>query len=223
MRPQRLWRSIPLTLLIAMATSAQSALIVQNENVSLSLESQVGEGIAISSIQDQVTHHEYLARDLTRPTPLFEFAVKDGTPQQSDSGIEVTQIASGAGGSLVINARARNEPLTFVITVSADGGESAAVVRFAVKNTGEASVFLRMVVPKIRGLVAPGDPAKTMGAVPQEIGSVVPLKGRPPLGMFFNIGIGLPKAMNTMELASIYDPAGGGGIFFAGISGKCDR
>jgi len=37
------------------------------------------------------------------------------------------------------------------------------------------------------------------------------------LGMPFNINIGLPNSMNTMELASLYDPDGGGGLFFASV------
>jgi hypothetical protein len=43
------------------------------------------------------------------------------------------------------------------------------------------------------------------------------------LGMSLNIGIGLPTAMNTMEVASVYDGDNKGGLFFADIEGELDR
>ena len=59
-----------------------------------------------------------------------------------------------------------------------------------------------------------------MACVPRELGSVRPLAEAPPIGMQFDIKVGLPTAMNMMELASVYDASGGGGVFFADAGGN---
>lgn len=44
-----------------------------------------------------------------------------------------------------------------------------------------------------------------------------------PIGMPFDIDVGLPTTLNSMEVASIYDADGGGGLFFADLDGDLDR
>jgi hypothetical protein len=51
----------------------------------------------------------------------------------------------------------------------------------------------------------------------------VPLPFPDPIGKKVNINVGLPNSMNTMEVASIHDPAGGGGLFLADISGDLEQ
>jgi hypothetical protein len=80
-----------------------------------------------------------------------------------------------------------------------------------------------VVLPKIHGLSTPGGKERMMGAIPLEAGSVAPLSGGSTLGMGFNIDIGLPEARNNMEVASLYDREGGGGVFFADVDGDLDN
>ena len=204
---------------------------VRNENLRLGFD--LTHGITLTSIFDPVTGREYL----TRPTFFFEFAVNNGTPYQSNNGVVVDDFSLMADGSQwVINAHATNEPLAFALTISAGRGDTAAVLRMRVTNISRDRIFLRTVMPKIRGLTTDG----MMGAVPQEIGSVAPLRASDncttprrsnctdgfvksendcTLGMSFDICVGLPTSMNSMEVASIYDPTGRGGVFFADIDG----
>jgi hypothetical protein len=190
---------------------------VGNEHLFLGLD--LGNGITVTSLRDRVTGHELLGQF----TSLFEFAVNNGTPYQSDHGLEVTRFWSAEDGStLYVDAEATNVPLAFRFRLRAAPGEPAVAIDAVITNTGPSPIFLRTVYPKVHNFVTPGDPAQMMGMVPQEIGTVVPLLAvspGAPLGMPFNIGIGLPTSMNTMEVASIYDGAGGGGLFFASVGG----
>lgn len=215
---------------------------VLNENLSLAFD--LCNGITLTSIYDPVTRHEYL----TAPTFFFKFAVNNGAQYESNNRIVVDSFSLASDGSqLDINAHATNVDLAFFITIGAASQDSAAILRMRITNTGPNPVFLRTVMPAIQGLATAGNPEDMMGTVPQEIGSVVRLREdstnptpmnvncavdptkravylekQSILGMDFNICIGLPTAMNTMELASIYDRAGGGGIFFADIEGELD-
>jgi hypothetical protein len=191
----------------------------QVRNSDLSLSFDLEDGVLLVSILDEVTHHEYLAR----PTALFEFAVNNGIQCPSDRGLIVERVTPAAGGGqLRIDTRARGEPLAIQIHLSTRPSKPVVIVRLIITNTGDRPTFLRTVLPKINGLVTPGDVADRMGAVPQEIGSVVSLQDDPPLGMGLNLDIGLPTAMNMMEVATLYDSGGRGGVFFADTDGQLD-
>jgi hypothetical protein len=98
-------------------------------------------------------------------------------------------------------------------------GAPAVVTRLQVTSSAPAPVFLRLVLPAISGLVPPGGPARRRGTVPKEIGCVTDLTGllggEHQLGMRLNLDLGLPMGMNALEVASIYDAQGEGGVFFA--------
>ena len=63
-----------------------------------------------------------------------------------------------------------------------------------------------------------------MGAVPQEMGGIAHLTDEVRLGMplLVDMNVGLPLAFNSLELATVYDGAGGGGVFFADVDGDLD-
>ncbi len=199
----------------AVRTSVQ----VQNENLSLGFD--LSQGITIDSIYDKVIGHEYLAQ----PTFLFEFAANNGTAYHSDAGLVVQSFAlSPDGHQLSITARATQEPLTFNINITAAGGDVAAVLSTGITSQSSGSIFLRTVFPKLWYFKTAGDPTRIMGMVPSELGLVVPLQGYTGvLGKPFDIDVGLPTSMNTMELADVYDPASGAGLFVADAGGDVDR
>ena len=62
------------------------------------------------------------------------------------------------------------------------------------------------------------------GAIPQETARSSRLGEQgPSIGMELNPRVGLPTAMNSMELLSLYDPSGENGLFFADVEGDLDR
>ena len=190
---------------------------VSNENLSLQFDVPQSGGISIVSIRDEMTGRQYLPC----PSMLFEFAVDNRQAYQSDTGVTVDGVSIGAAGSFSVIASALHEALAFRLTVSLAAGALAATVQLSVTNAkaGGDPIFLRVVMPKIRGLVTGENLGLEMGLVPTEIGSLAPLYAGSLLGMPVNLGYGLPESMNNMELASLYDSDRGGGVFFADANG----
>jgi hypothetical protein len=200
---------------------------VENGTIRLKFELSSTAGLAISSICDKQKHIDYVAKHCNEASPksLFEFAVNGiGNDQtfQSNNGLLVTNSQANADGSLSIEARAKAAPLSLRIDVAAPAGESAAIIHITARNTGSKSYNLRLVLPKIDGLQEISGP-EMWGALPQEIGSVGPLNDRNSFaangkfGMTYKPNQGLPHAINSMELATVYNRTVGGGIFFASL------
>ncbi len=215
--------SIIILLLPAASVSVQAApagnsrQIVQNEKMLLELN--LSNGITVTRIYNRVSNVDHLPA----PSSLFEYAVNNGTAYQSNNGTQVEQV-SGGDANLIIIARAINEPLRFRLELSLAPDGAAVIMRFSATNLSSNKLFLRTVLPKIKG-VRTANPDRMMGTIPQEIGSVSPLRPGIKFGMPFNIGVGLPAeaGANTMEVASLYDQDGRGGIFFADVSGDLDQ
>ena len=159
---------------------------------------------------------------LSRPGMLFEFAVNNGPLLQSDHDLHLECVARSVDGSTLRLTTAQRDDLSFVVAASA--APRAVIVRVVVTNHSSGHVFLRMVLPKISGVVTPGLRADRMGAVPQEMGGIAHLTDEVRLGMPLKVkmNVGLPLAFNSLELATVYDGAGGGGIFFADVDGDLD-
>src|SRR5215204_172136 len=141
--------------------------------------------------------------------------------------------------TITVSADAPDRKLSFelVLRSNPDDADPVIILSLTVTNHHDKSIFLRSVFPKIYWSRTNGNSlSDAVGMVSIEIGSVVPLqplsveipklddldhKPNPnTMGMPYRIWakrIGLPTSMNTMELASIYDPKGGGGLFFADI------
>lgn len=204
------------SLVSSVAPARAATQTVSSSNISFGLD--LSNGITVTSIHDQVTGHEYI----TKPAFLFEFAWNNGAPYQSNNGVTVDS-STVTSNAATIRAHATAVPLSFVVTLTAATGGSAVVLTTSVADTGSAPGFLRMVYPKLQHFVTPGSSADMMGAVPQEIGGVANLNDVPSLGMGLNLGIGLPTAMDLMEVADVYDRSGGGGLFFADLDGDTSR
>jgi hypothetical protein len=208
-----------------------TAEVVSVENAKLAVQFESSDrGIALASIRNKVNGVEHLAGR----SSLFEISA-NGIVLQSNSGLAVDKVSGSADGSaLTIKAHAKDLPLGVSVDVTLPLEESAAVVRISLTNTSDKKLALRTVAPSVRGIVTSGPISGRMGAVPGEIGGVAPLENTappsvlrpqsyPPLGMSLNADSGLPHSMNSMEVASIYDAAGTGGLFFADIEGDLDN
>src|SRR5579884_432332 len=187
--------------------------IIENDDLLLALDIAQNTSIVLHSIIDKVTGRSYLSA----PSPIFAFAVDNGTLRSSDTDVLVDTIFDDSPGHLQIFAHAIAENVSVELELDAVSMAPAILVRLLVENRNPGQIFLRTVMPTIRGLISEG----MMVALPQEAGSVLPLTYAV-LGMDFDIDISLPRAMNNMELVSIYDGNAGGGIFFADVDGDLD-
>jgi hypothetical protein len=216
---------------IALTALAARAEVVTVENAQLALKFDLSNrGIALTSIRDKANGVEHLAR----PSALFELSV-DGVVIQSNSAVAVDSVSSaGRGSQLNVKAHTKDVPLTLAIEVSAPSAESVALVRVTLTNSSTRKISLHSVIPSVRGLVTAGPASERMGMVSTELGTVAPLEGtsspstleparRPPIGMRLNTRLSTLEAMNSMEVASIYDSAGTGGLFFADVDGDLDN
>jgi len=144
---------------------------------------------------------------------------------RSNKGVVIDEVALAQNhAELNLSGHAQNVPLNFQLRLVASEKDSVILVQVKVTNKGASKLPLRAVMPAIEGLVVTGRQGPMMAAIPQEIGTVVPLaKSAPPIGGRPHQRIGLPTEMNSMEVVSLYDPAGGGGLFFADVEGDLDR
>jgi hypothetical protein len=157
-----------------LSAAPSRALLLQNEHLALTLDAAEGaagdRGITLVSLQDTVTHHEFVSR----ATYLFEFSPEGGVVDRSNVNLKVDKITSG-NGRYFIEAHAKNAELAFTLDISLAPGDLAAVLLVTVHNNSARNVRLRMIFPRIRGLVTPGDANQAWGAIPQEIGYAGPL------------------------------------------------
>jgi hypothetical protein len=214
-------RTVILTAFTVSLAAPAAAITVGNRNIGLTLN--LDGGITIESIRNKATRTEHLAK----PSTLFEISAH-GTTAASNGGITVDSSERAPDGlSLKIGAYANALPLRFGMEVAVPKSESIGLLRVTVTNTGTDRMLVRGVIPKLSGLVTFGPSAQRMGMVPAEIGNAVPLEyasaPRATLGMTRNPRMGLPTGMNSMEVASIYDAGGTGGIFFSDVDGDLDN
>ena len=180
---------------------------------------EVVDGLSIQGIRDEARQHQFLRQRAS----LFAFAANNGPLRHSASDLVITTANHLASSALTVSARAREDPLVFDVRVTCDREDAAVITQLSVRNVSDGPVFLRLVMPHVRALATPGPVSQRRIVVPQEIGSIITADGVGPVGMPFNIDVGIPIAMNSMELARLYDAGGGGGIFFADIDGDLER
>lgn len=202
---------------------------VENARIALGLDVN-DKGIVLTSIRNNSRNVQHLSK----ASPLFALTVR-GITIQSNEGIAVTAVTRKPGGALEIHARATALPLTFVLTVTAPAGEPAALIEVRVTSQEAESLSLFVELPRISGIITAGPAAGRMGVIPHELGTLVPLAKTgpasplgntsfdPPIGAQPNRVTGLPTGLNSMELASIYDDGGTGGVFFADVDGDLDN
>ncbi len=218
-----------IALLVCPGMVRAEAVSVESAHVALRLELGEG-GIALTGIRNKANNVEHLSR----PSALFDFSAR-GIALTSNSGLAVDRFSKGSQDSLSVQAHAEDLPLRFSIDIALPANEAVALVRVQVTNSGDQHISLRMTAPSIRGIVTAGPAAERMGAVPHELGAVVPLEKTgprsplgnssfdPPIGAQPNVRTGLPTGMNSMELASVFDAGGTGGVFFADVDGDLDN
>jgi hypothetical protein len=121
----------------------------------------------------------------------------------------------GNNGAVFTIFEASDGPWSAPISISPAGlAPLGAPVAAVVRNARQEDVFVVGYAGEVVTLFEANDSAF--------IGPI-PLPPPDPIGKRFNIDVGLPTSMNAMELASIYDPAGGGGLFFADVGGDLEQ
>lgn len=166
-------RWLALLLLSVVQAQAGAQAVLRNANIEMRIG--IDNGITLEGIRDVRSDHDYVSR----PTFLFEFSV-DGAVWQSNNGLVVDDIDAVTDRYLAVTSHCPDNDLTFITEFILTPGETAVHVKNHVINPTIFPLFVRMVFPKIHGLVTPGQPADTMAAIPQEVGAVVPLQIAPP-------------------------------------------
>jgi hypothetical protein len=194
---------------------------IHNKRLLLELAVANGTGISLNRIYNKSTRFEHL----NSTSPIFELSVND----KSDCCTHMSQIAidrqelDRSGGKLTLYGHTVDHPLHFVLSFDAVLEQGKVLTKLKLMNHGTAPLSVRAVVPKITNLKTHGSAKPFMAAIPQEAGGVASYALRPPnLGMQVNPKLGLPNAMNIMEVVSIYDPDGGG-IFICDGAAGLDR
>ena len=102
-----------------------------------------------------------------------------------------------------------NLPVTFETEIDISPKDIAAIISTTTRNTGDKDLKLKYISPYIKNLQVQGcleEPDRMLAMIPQETGGVVTLKDSEPIGMKeINLTSGLPKSMNIMQVANIYD------------------
>jgi hypothetical protein len=152
--------------LAAAGPAAADPWTVQNDNIALSFDLRIGGGMTLTGIVDLATGHSFLSY----PTSFFELSA-DGAPIERSSDGFIVDAYSPVDFGLSVSGHTRDIPLGVNLTITAWPGDPAAVLRVEFVNNSFNPLRVRAVLPKIHGLAsAAGD--DTMGAVPQEMGSV---------------------------------------------------
>lgn len=185
-------------------------------NNGLLLEVSVGDGILLESIYDQTIGHEYIMR----ANALFEYMI-DGQSYTSADSVNVIS-ASEENEKINIQAESKEGNLRFSISISKDPKDEAALLDFQITNTGDKQEYVVISYPKLLTVKAPGPVTDTYACVPQEIGWVGRYDASSRMGFAPNPSIGLPTGLNVMEVLSVYNKDGLGGIFIADTNGAIE-
>ena len=213
-------RALPAFGLARAVFAAPSQIRVKNDPLLLTFLAD-SSGIALSQIENTANGLKHLSG----PSPLFKLAVEPALEGcSSNQNVLIEHIESSPNGaSLSISGKTTNMPLQFSMHIESAPDAGVALVRLRVKNTGNAVLTIRVTAPSIQHLVTQGPEGSFMGVVPQEACGVASYSlGSPDLGMQPNPKIGLPTAMNFMELASLHDPQTGAVLFFADTEGRAE-
>jgi Domain of unknown function (DUF6259) len=190
---------------------------IQSGDLSFSFEASVRGPLKLTGILDTKNKHQWLTGQKT----LFGAATNSGNFIKSNQSPMVDVLLQHSPRSFTVWCHLDNL-IQIQLNIQGDGAKSAVRIYTRISNNGTKTVFLRLFLPLILicDLKAPSPNDALMACVPRELGSVRSLAEAPPIGMRFNRKVGLPTSMNMMEVASVYDASGGGGVFFADTSGN---
>jgi len=178
-------------------------------------------GVKLLSLTNRRKRFEHLAQ----PSQLFGISKAVDEPflrSDHDFNIETVEAAATASG-MTLKGAAASTPVSFVLSLLPDSREDVVLLNLALRNHGTARQTFWVRSPWIQGLRLQASSGPMGVVLPQEAGGVV-RTGRSAvnLGMQVNPKLGLPTAMNTMELLSMYDPEAHGGIFFCDAEADLD-
>lgn len=177
------------------------------------------EGITMIQIQNKTTNFAHLHD----PVSLFEIEINKTSGYRNNHNIQIDKISAKKERGLKVYGHVVGQPLSFLLSIATSNDKGVLLMQCRLANNGSAPLSLQAAIPKLNGIVTKGKKRPMAAAIPQEIGSVISLEeGAPPIGMLPNKEIGLPTAMNTMEVVSIYDRDNNGGIFFADVTGNLE-
>jgi hypothetical protein len=189
------------------------------KNSHLKLEFRISDTyIVLTKIINQSTGFKHL----NQTSPLFKIQCESFGICQSNRGIIIDELfISDDSTKLNIKCHGIEIPIALTINVgSSHEKEGCFLFDLNISNLTSEKISIKAVFPYLRGLITTTEQGAMYAAIPQEIGSVISLEGTSPcIGMPPNEQVGLPTAMNTMELVSIYDPYQGSGIFFMDVEG----
>ena len=175
--------------------------------------------ISLNQLSDRRNGIDYLVA----PSSLLTL-LRGAEPIADTCGLVVTRAEQVSKHEVVIEGAFDRAKLGFALTLRLqDPGTVTA--RLFVENQGPTRHSFGLAFPWITAFRTDGVQRKMYGMIPQELGTVVPLYDTIPL-----IGMGaagfaeyLPRAMNNMELCSIYDYDQGNGWFVADVSSNTNR
>jgi hypothetical protein len=195
---------------------------VQDETILLGFAA-TRDNVLLRSLKNKKTGVEYLER----PSSFFRLTVTGKQHEKQDSGdseyVVDTIHVPDSGKGLHVVGHMRNTPVTFFLEVEPAAGDGTVRMKLRLRNDGVESVHVRAVAPELKGLSRDSHGKPLMAAVPQEAAGVAAFNDKTSLGMPTNPAIGLPNAMNVMELVSVYDPERGGGLFVMDANGDIDH
>ena len=193
--------------------------ILQDEHILLSFAATRSR-VMLRSLRNKKNGMDYLSQ----PTQLFNLTVSSAEACAADNEYVVDTLhVPDSGKGMHVVGHMRSTPVTFFLIVEALEGDGTVRMKLRLRNDGLAKLHARCVVPEIKGLVRERHGKPLMAAVPQEAAGVGVFTEKVNLGMPVNPAIGLPTAMNVMELVSVYDPEQGGGLFVLDADGDVDR
>ena len=193
--------------------------VVQDASILLSFAATQG-SVLLRSLKNKRSGVEYLEHS----TSLFKLTVTVRQACAADSDYVVDTIhVPDSGRGLRVVGHMSSTPVTFFLEVEAAQGDGTVRMKLRLRNDGMEILHVRAIVPEFKGVLRAHGVKPLMAAVPQEAAGVTVFSDKVNLGMPLNPTVGLPTAMNVMELVSIYDPERGGGFFVMDANGDIDR
>lgn len=169
-------------------------------------------GIQIKSIFNKTANVEYLKSAV----PLFQIRLKDG--KWLSSANFLLSLIQRKDNKLYLCGELDRHKIGFKVVVELQE-LGVAHLSLSFENKGEENLCLNILYPMLKGYLKTGVKRSMYGMIPEEVGGVIPLKGRFSTGHIQERWPDfLPSAMNSMEVCSIYDYDTGSGMFCADIS-----
>ena len=185
----------------------------------------VKKGIELTSVYDKKLEHEYISI----PNGLFDFTLDEKT-YSSQKDLTVLGTKKDEEG-FHIRAKSEEAEVTFNLVIKPDPNAAAILMECYVSNDSKETKYIVMTYPEILPVNIPGNKADICAAIPQEGGWVSAYDSNSVLGFSPVVATaptknaedasgGLPTCINAMEVLSVYNKKGEGGLFIANVDGE---